>query len=84
MEAMYLVEGKNLPVEILQYGLSVAAQCGNIPVARYLLDQGAFTWMTPPAAAKGKSVAMFDLLVEYGWIPTESTFEGNSILMCVS
>jgi hypothetical protein len=57
------------------YAVGYAAQAGQIPVMRYLLDNGTpvHQWAVV-AACRGGFVPVFDVLVEYGWNPREEGY----------
>ncbi len=64
-----LVQGRNRPEDYLSRGLLAAAEEDQTAIAGYLLEQGARLEPFPVAimAARGRSLAVFQVLKEHGW-----------------
>jgi len=80
-KVMELVEGKNRPLDYLDYGLCAAVGAGQVAVARCLFENGAI--IAPGIAIKAataKSVKIFELLMEYGWGVNDPSCGGFVVL----
>lgn len=77
-----LVDGQNLLEVLLHNALYMAAHNGQVPVARYLLEQGSPMWTAPLVAARSRqrSLEMLILFEEYGWDVDDPGAGGGSIL----
>lgn len=78
-----LVQGQSRPEDYLSRGLLTAAVAGQAAIARYLLEHGARLepGPIPVIAARGRSLAVFQVLKEYGW---NVETEGYKVLPYVS
>jgi len=65
----------NGPKSDLSWFLYKAAEGGHVAVCRRLLEKGAKINAAPRMAAVGKSTAVFELFMEYGWNANDAWME---------
>ncbi|OQE77848.1 hypothetical protein PENNAL_c0057G08404 [Penicillium nalgiovense] len=79
-----IVSSNSLTPAFLHHGLTRTLHSGNIEVAHYLLDRGAPIVRETPSniffVPLERQIALFELFIQYGWIPNTPGYYGSTLL----